>query len=68
MKRYRKGKPLDESFVEEASSKLHDAWLERNGEWAPEEQKKPYEELPEDEKEKDRAQVRKAIEIYNQAK
>lgn len=53
-------------FIEEASDKIHDAWLQRNGSWAPPEQNKPYAELSEDEKEKDRAIVRKAIEIYNQ--
>ncbi len=56
------GRVLDDTFIEEASSTIHDKWLERNGEWAPEEQKKPFGELSEEEKEKDRAQVRKAIE------
>lgn len=58
------GRALDDSFIEEASSVVHEKWLERNGEWAPEEQKKPFAELSEEEKEKDRAQVRKAIEIF----
>lgn len=62
------GRELDDEFVEEASAVVHDKWLERNGEWAPDEQKKPYEELSEDEKEKDRAQVRKAIKIYRENK
>ena len=54
---------LDESFVEVASSTLHDKWLERNGSWAPPEQNVPYSELSEEEKEKDRVIIRKAIEI-----
>ena len=52
---------LDESFIEAASSTLHDKWLERNGSWAPPEQNKPYAELSEEEKEKDRVIIRKAI-------
>ncbi|MDF1498444.1 MAG: hypothetical protein P1P85_03795 [Patescibacteria group bacterium] len=62
------GRTLDESFVEEASATIHDKWLERNGEWAPAEQKKPFGELAEEEKEKDRTQVRKAIEIFETSK
>ena len=62
------GRVLDDAFIEEASSTVHDKWLERNGEWAPEDQKKPFGELPEEEKEKDRAQVRKAIEIFESSK
>ena len=57
------GTPLDESFVEAASSTLHDKWLERNGSWAPPEQNKPYAELSEEEKEKDRVIIRKAVEV-----
>jgi len=55
------GTILDEAFIEKASAVVHEKWLERNGEWAPEELKKPYKELPEEEKEKDRAQIKKAI-------
>jgi hypothetical protein len=57
------GLPLDESFLEVASSTLHNKWLERNGSWAPPEQNVPYSELSEEEKEKDRVIIRKAIEI-----
>lgn len=57
------GMPLDESFIEVASSTLHDKWLERNGSWAPAEQNKPYAELSEEEKEKDRVIIRKAVEV-----
>ncbi len=59
------GTPLDESFVEAASSTFHDKWLERNGSWAPPEQNKPYSELSEEEKEKDRVIIRKAVEVWS---
>ena len=55
---------LDDSFVEQAAAAVHDKWLERNASWAPAEQNKPFGELSEEEKEKDRVQVRKAIELY----
>lgn len=57
-------KELDGAFVESASEAMHVKWLERNGSWAPPEQKLPYAELSEDEKEKDRVIIRKALEIY----
>ncbi|MDP9850068.1 hypothetical protein [Streptosporangium lutulentum] len=47
-----------EDFMETASSDVHVEWLKRNGEWAPKEQKVPYSELSEFEKEKDREVVR----------
>lgn len=56
------GIPLDGSFVEAASSTLHEKWLERNGSWAPPEQNKPYSELSEEEKKKDRDIIKIAIE------
>lgn len=46
--------------LEEASALVHQAWLERNAEWAEREQKCPYELLSEEEKEKDRIVVRTA--------
>jgi len=58
----------DSSFIESASSVIHDDWLKRNGYRATETQKKPYQELPEDEKEQDRTQLRKAIDIYKKSK
>mgnify|MGYP001096394945 CR=1 FL=1 len=61
-------KELDVSFIEDASSVIHDKWLERNKDWAPAEQNKPYGELSEEEKDKDRAIIKKAIEVYNGAK
>ncbi len=39
---------------EDISSMVHDVWVEENKSWAPEEQKVPYSQLPEFEKEKDR--------------
>ncbi len=62
----RNGVPLDESFIEKAAEEEHTAWLERNGSWASEIQKKPYAELPESEKEKDRRFISEAIEIFRQ--
>ena len=59
---FEQGRPLDDLFVEEASATQHDKWLERNGSWAPENQKLPYAQLSEDDKEKDRFFVRQAIE------
>ena len=59
---------FDEDFIEEASSKVHEKWLERN-EWVYDESygnpnlALPYKELKEKEKDKDRAQVKRAIEI-----
>lgn len=53
---------LDEAFIETASAVQHEKWLERNGAWAPENQKLPYADLSEEEKEKDRFFVRRAIE------
>lgn len=61
------GMPLDERFVERVAEALHKGWVKRNGGWVPEELKKPYAELPEIEKEKDRFFVRRAIEICRRA-
>lgn len=46
--------------VDSAASQIHDDWLSRNGDWAPDEQKLPYSELSEVEKEKDRVVARAA--------
>lgn len=54
------------NFVEKVSSKVHKAWIERReseGQEIPADQLVPYEKLSEEEKEKDRTQVRAAIEI-----
>ena len=63
---YEKGISLDSAFIEEASEKVHIEWLVRNSEWAQENQKLPYAELSEEEKEKDRLQVLQAIEVFQQ--
>lgn len=57
--------PFDNVFIERVANLLHQGWVERNKDWAPEELKKPYVELSEEEKEKDRHFVRKAIKIFN---
>lgn len=57
---------LDDAFIEDASAIVHAKWVERNGSWAAEELKKPYADLPEGEKEKDRIFVRRAVEAYRQ--
>ncbi len=59
---------LNKEFVESASDSLHIKWLERNGSWAPPEQNIPYNELSEEEKEKDRVIIRKAIQIFQASK
>ena len=56
-------KTLD-AFIESVAALIHTEWVARNGTWASEELKKPYLALPEDEKEKDRQFVRRALEIY----
>jgi hypothetical protein len=63
-----KKKNLDEKLIEEISAKVHSKWLERNVDLASSEQKRPYSELGENEKEKDRSQVRMAISIYESLK
>lgn len=66
-------KVLDEKFIEEASAIVHDKWLERNS-WVKDpnygnpDLAKPYQDLSEEEKEKDRAQVKKAISIFEASK
>jgi len=62
------GQELNDGFIEQASDIIHVKWLERNGSWAPAEQNKPYAELSEEEKEKDRVIIRKAVEMFNSAK
>lgn len=57
---------LEENFIERASDKIHQAWLERNGAWAPPEQKLEYAQLSESEKEKDREYVRLAIKYWRE--
>ena len=60
------GRALDETFIEEVSATVHEKWLERNAKFATEEQKKPYAELSEEEKQKDREFVLGAIALYKE--
>ena len=59
------GRELDEVFVEAASVVQHDNWMRVNGEWADASLMVEYDMLPEDEKEKDRVIVRKAVESWH---
>lgn len=63
-----KNQELNEEFIEKASATLHEKWLDRNSQWAAAEQELPYNELSEEEKEKDRVIIRKGLEIFNQKK
>ena len=47
-------------------NKVHDAWLDRNGAWAPESQKMPFDDLSIEEQEKDLDQVRVAKEVFGE--
>ncbi|MEV8633514.1 hypothetical protein AB0395_17825 [Streptosporangium sp. NPDC051023] len=53
-----------EKFMEDAASKVHDKWLERNP-WAPDHQKLPYGQLSAIEQEKDRVVVRAALDHWS---
>ncbi len=58
---------LNEQYMEHASTKVHDAWIQRHKDesWAEEAGLlKPYAELPEEEKKKDRDIVIRATDIY----
>ncbi|MGN9836798.1 hypothetical protein ACTMTI_01615 [Nonomuraea sp. H19] len=52
-------------FMEDASEQVHDAWLQRNKDWAPPEQSLKYGDLSEVEKEKDRVVVREALDALD---
>ena len=52
--------------IEDASDVVHRQWLDRNRSWAPAEQNKPYSELAEAEKAKDRVIVEGAVDYVNQ--
>jgi hypothetical protein len=54
--------------LEDISSQIHDAWLDENKDWAPEDQKVPYSQLPEHEKEKDRQVARALFETAQEVK
>jgi hypothetical protein len=59
----RTGRPIDASFLEEASQSLHLSWCDRNKDWAPSEQLVEYARLPESEKNKDRQIIYEALKI-----
>jgi hypothetical protein len=61
-----RGGSLDAAFIEKASSVLHDKWVERNGCWAPEEQKLPFDQLSKAEADKDRDMVRQGVLLFTQ--
>ena len=57
---------ISSETIEEMSNIVHEKWLERNWiEWSFENQRVSYEDLSEEEKEKDRIQIKIAIEVIN---
>jgi len=62
------GVEFDSNFVDNASSKLHDAWLGRNSSWAPAEQKVSFDELSEEDKNKDRLIIKKGLEMVDNSR
>lgn len=58
-----RGGALDEAFVERAAKIVHTKWLERAGDTASS-LRVPFNELPNDEKEKDRDHMRAAIAVH----
>lgn len=56
------------SAADKAASYVHDKWLERNGSWAPESQKLPFNKLTKDEQDKDRFFVMQALKSANKIK
>lgn len=57
------GVAFTHDLIEAASAVIHVEWLNRNGDYAPAEQKVPYSKLSEEEKEKDRLMFRAAMKI-----
>ena len=53
-----------DAFIDEGSSLVHDVWMEMNRMWADPSLLVPFDELPEDEKEKDRMILRDALEVW----
>ncbi len=53
-----------ETFVERIAASVHDAWLSRNHSHADQEERRPYAELSEKTKEKDRVYARAALEVF----
>lgn len=55
----------DPAIVSKVGNAIHDEWLSRNGEWAPEEQKLPFDDLSAEEQQKDIDQMLIAKEVFN---
>lgn len=55
------GQPLDAARIEDLAAVVHLAWLARNGDRAPPQQQRPYADLDESDKERDRLVVRWTI-------
>ena len=53
--------------IDKLAAIVHEQWLERNGSWASDELKKPYAELPEIEKQKDRNVIEAAKKAIQRA-
>lgn len=66
----REGRTLDDAFIDEVATVIHVRWLDVHGndEYTTPEQKLPYAELSEAEKDRDRLFVRFAIEEYEARK
>lgn len=63
------GKEITSDMIEEMSKIVHTKWLERNWkEWSLKNQRVSYEQLSEEEKEKDRVQVEVAIQVIKSGK
>lgn len=60
----KRGENIDDSFIEKVSALIHGEWLSRNTNSKFLFQDMPYSELSDEEKEKDRAVVRRAIDFY----
>lgn len=58
--------PMGTLFIEQASSDIRDKWLDRHRNHATDDQKKDYQDLPEDEKAKDRYYVTAAMDAYRE--
>lgn len=61
------GHSADQKFLHAASKFVHQEWLERNGGWASEEQKRSFDELEDKEAVKDVRIVEDAFELYSKA-
>ena len=58
-----KGEPLDDGFVERTAALLHAHWVARHGDNAPVALRADFADLPSEEQDKDRVQVRLALQL-----